>query len=70
MTGNIPQNDRETTTSLGNIVHEFLSQHGLADTSTTSVGSKEVEDLNTGLQDFSGDGLVNEAGDRHESERA
>ena len=46
---------------LGDVVDELLNQHSLADTgtteetnlSTTGVGSKEVDDLDTGLQDLS-----------------
>ena len=52
--------DRETTMGLGDVVDQFLNQHGLADTSTTEqtnlsttgVGSEQVNDLDTGLQDF------------------
>jgi len=53
---------------LGNIVDEFLNQDGLSDTSTseetnlsaTGVRGKEVDDLDTGLQNLGGGGLVNE----------
>ena len=45
---------------LGDVVDQFLNQHGLADTSTTEqtnlsttgVGGEQVNDLDTGLQDF------------------
>jgi hypothetical protein len=48
--------------SLGNMVDEFLNQHGLPDTGTTEqanlctmgVGGKQVDKLETGLQYFSG----------------
>lgn len=60
--------DGETTVRLGDVVDELLNQHSLADTgtteetnlSTTSVGSKEVDDLDTGLQDLSSRRLVDE----------
>ena len=53
---------------LGNVVNEFLNQHGLADTgtteqtnlSTTSVRGEQVDDFNAGLQDFSSGGLLDE----------
>lgn len=53
---------------LGDVVDELLNQHSLSDTSTseetdlssTSVGGKEVDNLDTGLQDFSSGGLVDE----------
>jgi hypothetical protein len=55
---------------LGNVVDEFLNQHSLADTSTTKqtnlsttgVGGEQVNDLNTGLQDFGSGRLLNEGG--------
>ena len=54
--------------SLGDVVDELLDEHSLADTSTTeetnlsttSVGGKEVDDLDTGLQDLSGSRLLDE----------
>jgi peptide chain release factor 1 len=60
--------DRETTMGFGDVVDEFLNQHGLSDTSTsekanlstTGVGGKEVDDLNTGFQNLGSSGLVNE----------
>ena len=53
---------------LGDVVDELLNQHGLSDTGTTeetnlsstSVGSKEIDDLDTGLENLGGGGLVNE----------
>jgi hypothetical protein len=53
---------------LCDIVDKFLNQHGLADTSTseetnfttTSVGSEEVDDLDTRLEDFGSGRLVDE----------
>ena len=53
---------------LSDVIDELLNQHGLADTSTaeqtdlstTGVGGEQVDDLDTGLQDFSGGGLLNE----------
>ena len=53
--------DGETTVRLGDVVDELLNQHGLADTgtteetnlSTTSVGSKEIDNLDTGLENLS-----------------
>ena len=55
---------------LSDIVDEFLNQHSLADTgtteetdlATTSIGSEEVDDLDTGLQDLGGGGLFDERG--------
>jgi hypothetical protein len=55
---------------LGNVVDELLNQHGLSDTgtteetnlSTTSIRSEEIDDLDTGLENLSGRGLVNESG--------
>jgi len=54
----------------GNVVDEFLDQHSLPDTgttkqtnlSTTSVGSKQVDNLDTGFQNLSSGGLLNEGG--------
>jgi peptide chain release factor 1 len=53
---------------LGDIVDEFLNQDGLSDASTseetdlstTGVGGKEVNDLDTGFQNLGGSGLVDE----------
>jgi len=55
---------------LGDVVDEFLNQHSLSDTSTTEktnlsttgVGGEQVDDLNTGLQNLGGGGLLNEGG--------
>lgn len=54
--------------SLGNVVDEFLNQYGFANTSATeqadlstaSVWSKQVDNLDTSLQDFSSSRLLNE----------
>lgn len=54
--------------SLSDVVDEFLNQHGLTDTgtteetnlTTTSIGSKEIDDLDASLQDLSSGGLVDE----------
>lgn len=62
--------DRVTTVSLGNVVNELLNEHSLADTGTTEktnlstsgVGSKEVNDLDTSLENLSLGRLVNELG--------
>jgi len=56
--------------SLGDVVDEFLNQHSLANTgateqtdlSTASVWGKQVDNLDTGLQDFSSSRLLNEGG--------
>jgi hypothetical protein len=53
---------------LSDVVDKFLNQHGLADTgtaeqtnlSTTSVGGKQVDNLDTSLQDFGSGRLLNE----------
>lgn len=53
---------------LGDVVNELLDEHSLADTSTseetnlstTSVGSEEIDDLDTSLEDLSGRGLLDE----------
>jgi len=53
---------------LGDVVDEFLNQDRLSDTSTseetnfstTGVGGKEIDDLDTGFQNLGGSGLVNE----------
>lgn len=60
--------DGDTTVGLGDVVDEFLNQHGLSDTgtaeetnlATTSVGGEEIDDLDTGLEHLSGGGLVDE----------
>lgn len=47
---------------LGDVVNEFLNQHRLSDTSTseetnlstTSVGGKKIDNLDTSLQNFGG----------------
>eukprot|EP00043_Microstomoeca_roanoka_P001490 m.33042 g.33042 ORF g.33042 m.33042 type:complete len:558 (+) comp10850_c1_seq1:312-1985(+) len=54
---------RETRVSLGDVVDQLHDKHSLADTSTTektnlatlSVRSKEINDLDTSLEDFRGD---------------
>ena len=53
--------DGETTVRLGDVVDELLNQDSLSDTSTTeetnlsttSVGSKEIDNLDTGLENLS-----------------
>ena len=53
--------DGETTMSLSNVVNQLLNQDSLSDTSTTeetnlsttSVGSKEINNLDTGLENLS-----------------
>ena len=53
--------DRETTVRLSDVVDKLLNEHSLADTgtteetnlSTTSVGSKEIDNLDTGLENLS-----------------
>lgn len=60
--------DGETTMSLGDVVDELLNQHGLSDTSTseetnlstTGIGGEKIDDLDTGLKNLSGSGLLNE----------
>ena len=55
---------------LGDVVDEFLNQHGLANTGTTEqtnlsatgVGGKQVDNLDTGLQDLGSGRLLNEGG--------
>ena len=55
---------------LGDVVDELLDEHSLADTSTTEetdlattrVGREEVDDLDAGLKDLGGSGLVDERG--------
>ena len=59
--------DRETTMGLGDVVDEFLNQDSLSDTSTseetnfstTGVGGKEIDNLDTSFQNLGGSGLVN-----------
>ena len=56
--------------SLGDVVDKLLNEHSLADTgtteetnlSTTSVGSDKIDNLDTGDEDLSRGGLVNELG--------
>jgi len=53
---------------LSDVVDKLLNEHSLADTSTTeetnlattSVGSEEIDDLDTSLKNFSGRGLLDE----------
>lgn len=53
--------DGETTMGLGDVVDELLNQDGLSDTgtseetnlSTTGVGSKKVDNLDTGFENLS-----------------
>ena len=53
--------DRVATVGLGDVVDQLLNEDGLADTgtteetnlATTSVGSQEVDNLDTGNQNFS-----------------
>jgi hypothetical protein len=60
--------DGVTTVSLGDVVDQLLDKHGLADTgtaeetnlSTTGVGGEQVDDLNTGDENFGRGGLVSE----------
>jgi peptide chain release factor 1 len=62
--------DGVTTVSLGDVVNQFLNQDSLADTgtteetnlTTTSVGGKKIDDLDTSLENFGSGGLVNEFG--------
>jgi peptide chain release factor 1 len=59
-----------TTVSLGDVVDQFLNQDSLADTgttektnlTTTSVGGKKIDNLDTSLENFGSGGLVNELG--------
>ena len=56
--------------SLGDVVDELLDQHSLADTgttektnlSTTGIGSQEVDDLDTSLENLCGGGLLDKGG--------
>jgi len=60
--------DGVTTVSLGDVVDQLLNEHGLADTgtteetdlSTTSVGSEQIDDLDTSDQNLGRGGLVSE----------
>jgi peptide chain release factor 1 len=62
--------DGVTTVSLGDVVDELLNEHSLADTgttketnlSTTGVGSKKIDNLDTSDEDLSRGGLLNELG--------
>jgi peptide chain release factor 1 len=62
--------DGVTTVSLGDVVDELLNEHGLADTgtteetnlSTTGVGGKEIDDLDTSDQNLGGGRLLDELG--------
>ena len=60
--------DGITTVGLGDVVDELLNKDGLADTgtaeqtnlSTTGVGGEQVDDLDTGDENLSGGGLLDE----------
>jgi peptide chain release factor 1 len=60
--------DGVTTVSLGDVVDQLLNEDGLADTgtteetnlSTTGVGGEEIDDLDTGDENLSSGGLLNE----------
>jgi peptide chain release factor 1 len=62
--------DGVTTVSLGDVVDELLNEDGLADTgtaeetnlSTTSVGSEQIDNLDTGHQNLSRGRLLDELG--------
>ena len=62
--------DGVTTVGLGDVVDELLDEDGLADTgtaeetnlSTTGVGGKEIDDLDTGDENLGSGGLLNELG--------
>jgi hypothetical protein len=62
--------DGVTTVSLGDVVDELLNEHSLADTgtteetnlSTTGVGGKKIDDLDTSDENLSGSGLLDELG--------
>jgi hypothetical protein len=62
--------DGVTTVSLGDVVNQFLNQDSLADTgttektnlTTTSVGGKKIDDLDTSLENFGSRRLINEFG--------
>lgn len=62
--------DGVTTVSLGDVVDQLLNEDGLADTSTTeetnlsttSVGSEQIDDLDTSNQNLGRGGLVSERG--------
>jgi hypothetical protein len=60
--------DRVTTVGLGDVVDQLLNEDGLADTgtteetnlSTTSVGSEQIDDLDTSDQNLGRGGLISE----------
>ena len=60
--------DRVTTVSLGDVVNQLLNKDSLSDTSTTeetnlsttSVGSEQIDDLDTGNQNLGSGGLFSE----------
>jgi hypothetical protein len=62
--------DGVTTVGLGDVVDKLLNEHSLADTgtteetnlSTTGVGGKKIDDLDTSDEDLSRGGLLNELG--------
>lgn len=62
--------DRVTTVGLGDVVDELLNKHSLADTSTTEqtnlsttgVGGKKIDNLDTSGKNLSGGGLLDEFG--------
>lgn len=62
--------DGVTTVSLGDVVDQLLNEDGLADTSTTeetnlsttSVGSEQIDDLDTSDENLGRGGLVSERG--------
>lgn len=62
--------DGVTTVGLGDVVDQLLNEDGLSDTgtteqtnlSTTSVGGEKVDNLDTGNQNLSGGGLLDELG--------
>lgn len=62
--------DGVTTVGLGDVVDKLLNEDGLADTgtteetnlSTTSIGSEEIDDLDTSNENLGSGGLVGELG--------
>jgi peptide chain release factor 1 len=62
--------NRETTMGLGNVVNQLLNENGLTDTgtteetnlTTTGVGGKEIDNLDTSLKNLSGGRLLSEGG--------
>jgi len=62
--------DRVTSVVLGDVVDQLLNEHSLSDTgtseetnlTTTSIGSEQVDDLDTGDENLGNDRLVNELG--------